>query len=278
VHRIETGANHVVQLVVPFALFLPQPIAGVAALAIIATQAWLMVSGNFAWLNAVTIVLATSALPTSWLGWLPVGDIAASAAPLWFVVPVVAYGVVVLGLSIRVVANLASPSQRMNAAFDPLHLVNTYGAFGSITRVRYEIVIEGTDDPDPGPTSDWREYAFRGKPGDPSRRPPQVAPFHLRLDWLLWFAAMQPAPTPRHRWVATLLARLLDGDPRIRRLLRDDPFGRAAPAYVRARRFRYRYTTRTERRATGDWWVRDRPSDFVRPVSRDDLRRSTSIW
>ena len=76
----------------------------------------------------------------------------------------------------------------MNASFDQLHLVNTYGAFGNVTRARYEIVIEGTDDPH-GETG-WREYEFKGKPGNPARRPRQFAPYHLRLDWLMWFAAI----------------------------------------------------------------------------------------
>src|SRR4029453_12182497 len=32
--------------------------------------------------------------------------------------------------------------------------------------------------------------------GDPRRRPRQVAPYHLRLDWLAWFAAMSSAGAP----------------------------------------------------------------------------------
>ena len=111
-------------------------------------------------------------------------------------------------LSIGPVMNMLSPRQMMNASFDPLHLVNTYGAFGSITRERYEIVLEGTDDATrdrPGTT--WRDYEFKGKPGDPARRPPQVAPYHLRLDWLMWFEAM--APSPQSDWFFNLLAGLL---------------------------------------------------------------------
>ncbi len=61
---------------------------------------------------------------------------------------VAVYGLVgvVAALSIRPARNMLSPSQMMNFSFNPLHLVNTYGAFGSITRTRYEIVLEGTDD------------------------------------------------------------------------------------------------------------------------------------
>ena len=83
----------------------------------------------------------------------------------------------------------------MNASFNRLHLVNTYGAFGSITRTRYEVDPRGDRaSRDRCAVHVWREYEFKGKPGDPQRRPPQLAPYHLRLDWLMWFAAHVAPP------------------------------------------------------------------------------------
>src|SRR5204862_5578169 len=118
-----------------------------------------------------------------------------------------AFAVLVVALSINPTLNLLSPRQVMNPSFDPLHIVNTYGAFGSITRTRREIVIEGTLDTTPGEQATWRAYEFRGKPGDPARMPRQFAPYHLRLDWLMWFAAMEePTDEP---WFGVLLRRLL---------------------------------------------------------------------
>ena len=263
-HRVETGANHVVQLVVPWLLFAPQPVAGAAAVAIVVTQAWLVVSGNFAWLNALTIVLALAAVPDSWVG----GVAGPTATPWWWVVPVVAVTVLVAVLSWWPVRNMASRGQRMNATYNPLHLVNSYGAFGSVTRRREEVVVEGTTDADPDAAA-WHEYGFHAKPGDPSRRPPQLAPFHRRLDWLLWFAALSPAPQ-RHPWLLPMLDRLLEADPSFLRLVRVDPFEGAPPRWVRVRRFRYRYTTPDERRATGDWWVRE-------PVGIDVAPRRSRI-
>ncbi len=64
----------------------------------------------------------------------------------------------------------------MNASFDRLHLVNTYGAFGSVNTVRLELEIEGTDAATPDERAVWRPYAFRCKPGDPARRPCWTAP------------------------------------------------------------------------------------------------------
>lgn len=253
-HKVEVAANHATQLVAPLLLLAPQPVAGWAALVMVVTQLWLMVSGNFAWLNALSIVIALPTLGGGLLGPLlpidPPADLA--GPPRWQVVLVVALTVVVVALSWRPARNLVAPKgwQRMNASFDPLRLVNTYGAFGSITRERREIVIEGRRAED----EEWQEYSFRAKPGDPMRRPRQVAPYHLRLDWLMWFAAL--APSQHESWLVPLLERLLRADPDTRRLLGHDPFDDDPPRWVRARVYRYRFTTRTERRATGAWWVR----------------------
>ena len=263
VHRAETGANHVVQLVVPWLLFAPQPVAGAAAVAIIVTQSWLLVSGNFAWLNALTIVLAASALPDSWVG----GVGGPTAAPWWFVGLVCVVAAVVVVLSWWPVRNMSSRRQRMNATYNPLHLVNSYGAFGSVTRARQEVVVEGTLAEDPA-DGDWHAYEFHAKPGRVDRRPPQVAPFHRRLDWLLWFAALSPAPQ-RHPWVVPMLDHLLSGDPALRRLVRVDPFDGAPPRWVRIRRFDYRFSTPEERRHTGQWWVRELVGTDVGPRASD---------
>jgi len=266
-HRAEVLANHATQLVVPFGLFAPQPVARTAALVIVVTQAWLLVSGNFSWLNLITIVLAVSAMDDALLGAvLPAGPPDRLADPAaWQQGAVAALVVLVAGLSVRPVLNLAGRRQLMNASFDPLRLVNTYGAFGAITRVRREVVLEGSDDPAPGPGTVWREYQFKAKPGDPRRRPRQIAPYHLRLDWLAWFAAMSSAAA--HPWLLTLATRLLEGDPATRRLLgRPDPFADRPPAVVRARLYRYRFTTPAERRATGAWWSRELVGEYLPPL------------
>ncbi|MFB7595372.1 lipase maturation factor family protein [Streptomyces sp. NPDC056160] len=258
-HKAETAANHVTQLVVPFLLFTPQPIATAAASLMILTQLWLVLSGNFAWLNWITVVLALSTV--RWPGSPPSP---APATPLWYEVVVLAVAVLLAGLSYRPVLNMVSRRQVMNRSFDPLHLVNTYGAFGSVSRVRYEVVIEGTLDEVPREDSDWREYEFRGKPGDVRHWPRQFAPYHLRLDWLMWFAALSPAYAGP--WFGALVERLLENDRDTLRLLRRSPFPPdRPPRYVRARLFRYRYTTWRELRATGACWDRTYVREFLAP-------------
>ncbi|MET9333177.1 lipase maturation factor family protein [Streptomyces cellulosae] len=258
-HRAEAAANHVTQLVVPFLLFAPQPVASVAAALMIVTQLWLVLSGNFAWLNWITIVLALPAV-----AWPsdppPVGD-----APLWYVVAVLAVSALLLALSYAPVRNMLSRRQVMNRSFDPLHLVNTYGAFGTVGRARHEVVLEGTADEVPREDSDWREYEFKGKPGDPKRWPRQYAPYHLRLDWLMWFAALSPAYASP--WFGGLVERLLENDPDTLRLLRRSPFpADAPPRHIRARLFRYRFTTWRELRETGACWERTYVREFLPPT------------
>jgi len=186
-------------------------------------------------------------------------------APAWYEALVIAYAAAVVALSYRPARNLLSRRQVMNASFDPVHLVNTYGAFGSISRERYELVIEGTADPAPGPGTRWLEYEFPGKPGDPRRRPPPVAPYHLRLDWLMWFAALSPSYA--QPWLPRLLQRLLSGDRDVLRLLRVNPFPGRPPASVRVVCYRYRFTTWRRLRQSGEWWERTPAGVFQGPVT-----------
>lgn len=263
-HRFEVLGNYVAQLVAPFALFLPQPFAAAGALVMVGTQAYLVMSGNYAWLNLLTMVIVVSALPDALLGRVLHAAPALSAPPLWFMVLVFAFTGLVVVLSYQPVRNLIGPRQRMNYSFNRLHLVNTYGAFGSVTRERHEVVLEGTDATELSGGAVWREYQFRGKPGDPRRRPRQFAPYHLRLDWLMWFAALSPRYA--EGWLDAVVDQLLDGNRSVLRLLRHNPFRDAPPVWIRARLYRYRFTTWRERRSTGAWWVRELVSDYLPPV------------
>ncbi|WP_136517412.1 lipase maturation factor family protein [Cellulomonas telluris] len=260
-HKVEVVANHVTQLVVPFGLLVPGPVASTAAAVMVVTQLWLVLSGNFAWLNWLTIVLACAAIDdASWrwaLGLVGV-DVAPTAPaadpPLWFVVVVLAVTALCVWISRHPLRNLLSRHQAMNASFNVWHLVNAYGAFGSITRRRTEVVVEGTRDADPA-TATWLEYEFRGKPTDVRRLPRQYAPYHLRLDWGMWFLAL--GSSSQLRWFVPFLGKLLEGDGPTLRLLAHDPFGGERPRWVRAHLYRYRFATRAERRATGQRWVRE---------------------
>jgi len=271
-HRGAVVVNHVVELIVPFLYFAPQPFAALAGVATILFQAWLMLTGNFSWLNFLTVVLAVSTFSDRvFAAVAPVAAPAVAATPFALLVAAWVLAAVVLALSVQPVRNMLSENQAMNAGYDPLHLVNTYGAFGSITKTRYEIVVQGTRDETITEDTEWETYTFEGKPTDPERRPPQVAPHHLRLDWQLWFAAMAPAPY-RHPWFQRLLEKLLEGDEATLGLLRTNPFPEEPPEHVRALRYRYRFTTPEERAETGRWWERERVGTYVDAVSLNDSR------
>ena len=232
-------------MIVPFGYFLPQPFAGIAGLITITFQITLIVSGNLSWLNWLTIVLAFTTLDNRFFAWLPVSIPAIQPLPQVQRVAVYALGVLVAYLSIAPTLNMLSPNQIMNTSFNPLQIVNTYGAFGSVTRERLEIAIEGSTD-ETLESATWKEYQFKGKPGDPSRMPSQIAPYHLRIDWLMWFAAMGSARD--YEWFSPLMLKLLEGDAATIGLLAGNPFPDRPPRWIRARM----YNTPSRRPPSGD--------------------------
>ena len=118
---------------------------------------------------------------------------------------------------------------------------------------------------------EWREYEFPCKPGDVSRRPCVIAPYHYRLDWQLWFAAM--SSIGREPWLVHFIDKLLVGNATAKRLLAVDPFPDAPPRFIRADLYRYDFTRPGD--GSRDWWRRTFEGTYLSPVARDDpkLRR-----
>lgn len=284
-HRFSALFSHFVQVAVPLALFAPQPFASVAGALIIFHQLWLIVSGNYSWLNWLTVVLGFSAFSDRILAMAipnagpPLASTPLAPIPLAFNIFLYVLAAATIALSIQPAANLISPHQVMNTSYNPWHLVNSYGAFGNISRERYEIVIEGTDERLITPHTRWREYGFKGKPGDLMRMPPQVAPYYLRLDWLVWFLPFSVTVTERgiqvwrhDLWFIRFIRRLLTNDPAILSLMGKNPFPAEPPAHIRALFYEYRYTNPQEKRHTGAWWTRRPLGIYLEPVSLDSLR------
>jgi hypothetical protein len=272
-HKIEVLGNHFFQLVVPWGLFLPQPIASISGGLIILSQLWLVLSGNFSWLNWIAIILGISAFPNSLLS-----RIFPLSIPQTLLVSDIFRGAVVgitliLGLlAIWPIKNMISKNQLMNASFNNFHIMNTYGAFGSVTKERKEIVIEGTDEPVITPQTKWREYEFKGKPGNIYRLPRQYAPYHLRLDWLMWFQAFNP-PGYYEQWFVAFLRKLLEGDKATLKLLRYNPFPDSPPRFIRAGYWLYEFTTPKERKETRSWWKRTFISEYLPPINLDMIKQ-----
>ena len=258
--------NHFSELIVPFFYFLPQPVAGIAGLITIVFQLFIIASGNLSWLNWLTLFLAFSTLDAKFLSAvLPLRTPEMhSSAPITLWINIALAFLVGL-MSIPVVINMLSARQIMNTNFNSLHLVGTYGAFGSITRPRYEVIIEGTDESVITQSTKWHEYQFKGKPGDVNYRPPQIAPYHLRLDWLMWFAAMSSYQD--YPWFVNFVAKLLQNDRDVLSLLRENPFPNQPPKYVRALLYEYHFTTPQEHKQTGAWWTRTLTGNYFPAVS-----------
>jgi hypothetical protein len=161
---------------------------------------------------------------------------------------------------------MLSSRQLMNTSYDRLHLVNTYGAFGSVSQVRHEVILEGTADATIGARTRWRSYALPCQPNNPRRAPCQITPYHHRLDWQMWFAAL--SDYEREPWIVHLAWKLLRGERTIRTLFRHDPFPARPPRFVRASFYRYRFRGAFEEGPL--WWARERETEYLRPLSLRD--------
>jgi hypothetical protein len=274
VHRALTLFTLLGELVVPWLLLLPARFRAVrigAAAAIVLLQVGIGATGNYGFFNLLTIVLCVAALDDGVLAHLRLARPAAelqsesrrrrvflrAAAPVLLAlsglsfVREIAY-TIPDGGGMRL---LPGWGQRVLIWVAPLRSINGYGLFRVMTTERPELVIEGSRD---GTT--WQAYDFRYKPGDLNRRPGFVAPFHPRLDWQLWFAAL--SPTESAEWLETLGVRLRAGTPEVLGLLGRNPFPDAPPRHVRAVLYDYRFSTSEERRRTGAWWVRELRGTF----------------
>jgi len=274
--ELEAGVilNHAAELAAPWFVFGPRRARHIAGAVIVVFQGVLILSGNLSFLNWLTIVPALACFDDSlWKRVLPAhltavaarADAAAGPSrPMeiagWALAAAVAC------LSLQPVANLFSPHQVMNSSFDdPLELVNTYGAFGAIGRERTNIIFEGTDSEVPGESAVWKPYPYKGLPVDPKLRPPQIAPYQLRLDWQMWFAAMgSPSEYP---WTLHLIWKLLHNDPGAVGLFAANPFPDKPPRFVRA--VDYRYTFADPALHPGLWWTRERLGLWLPPLSAE---------
>jgi Lipase maturation factor len=266
-HKLGVLFNHAAELPVPWFYFAPAPFCWWAGGLTILFQITLILSGNLSWLNYITIVLAIPCFDDRLLArfiHIPHSTPAHMSLPL--TIAVAGLAVLVLALSYWPARNMFSRRQLMNASFDPLHLVNTYGAFGAVTRERLEIVIKGTDADRPNESAQWREYEFKGKPGDVHRPPCIVSPYHWKLDWQMWFAAMSPPEL--HPWIFGVVEKLLEGDRKFLRLFAHNPFPNAPPKYIRADWYRYNFSKSGERA----WWTRSYVGTYLPPMTLSSAR------
>jgi hypothetical protein len=136
------------------------------------------------------------------------------------------------------------------ALLDPFRIANRYGLFAVMTRGRYEIEFQGSND---GQT--WIAYRFRHKPQEPNKPPRIYAPYQPRLDWNLWFASL--GEWRDNPLVLRTERRLLSNEPDVLALFAANPFPQAPPRQVRAVLWQYWFTSMAEKREHGLWWRRE---------------------
>jgi hypothetical protein len=162
---------------------------------------------------------------------------------------------------------VAIPFGGLYSLVGALQIVNSYGLFAVMTTTRPELVYEGSND-----GQNWKEYSFPYKPGDVKRELPIIAPFQPRLDWQLWFAALD-GNYQADRWTGNLVIRILEGDKAVMALLGSRPPFATPPKYVRVALYDYWFTDEAERRKTGAIWNRRFERLYLPSISLDALQR-----
>jgi predicted DCC family thiol-disulfide oxidoreductase YuxK len=259
VFAIEIGA--------PLLLFAPRRLRLIGVTALIALQLLIALTGNYCFFNLLTIALCLLFIDDYvWPRYRTQQTIRPGGIcwPEWLMIPLTAFVLICSGPLLWDAffpeAGWPPLLDEAYAYVEPFRSLNGYGLFRVMTKTRPEIIVEGSDD---GVT--WQPYEFKYKAGDVQRAPPIVAPHQPRLDWQMWFAALDDVR--REPWFMNFLARLLQGSRPVLQLLKDNPFGGSPPRYVRARLFQYHFTDFRERKETGAWWKRGDEEVYCPPAS-----------
>jgi hypothetical protein len=249
--KVSTLGTFLFELIVPLLALGPAPYKLACFCLLVSFQSLIMLTGNYGFFNILTIVLAVPLLEDRYLSLLEPG--LPKAATALFSSPVVeAVFVIFILLNILQLIRLFQRPRwvtRILSLCGRLLISNPYGLFAVMTTERFEFVIEGSRT-----LKEWFPYEFRWKPGDPAIAPRQAAPHQPRLDWQMWFAALNPSYV--EPWLSRMIERLLEGSSDVLRLFRHVPFSPAPPEYIRLTVYRYHFTTPGIKRTTGRWWHR----------------------
>jgi predicted DCC family thiol-disulfide oxidoreductase YuxK len=270
----------VLELAVPFLIFAPRKLRHVGALGLALLQVGILTTGNYGAFNLLTLAVLVLLVDDSvWRRWIPsmaTGDLAQEVPhhrrrPRSGTLRRVGLGCVVAFVLVVTTVNMTAKftGSRGGAAgpfpawlvssvqsVNGFRTLNNYGLFADMTEARPELQVQGSRDGE-----DWKTYEFRWKPGDPSAKPPVVAPHMPRLDWQMWFQALRwkRAHETGHgcswsQWYLRFNQRLLEGEESVTALLRHNPFEGQPPTYIRTVVWSYTFTDL----GASDWWQRER--------------------
>jgi len=272
-----------IELIVPFFIFFPRRLRLTAFWLFLGLQVVIALTGNYGFFNLLTmglcllllddqallklvpasrrrtVILSTADDPTVALKRLSVARRLAVGVLVLFIVTLTL--VPICGLFHFRPGPLVAIWEKAQS----FRSVNGYGLFAVMTTSRPEIIVEGSND-----GQSWLAYEFKYKPGDLQRAPGFVAPGQPRLDWQMWFAAL--GDIRQNPWFLYFCRRLLEGSPEVLALLRNTPFPKAPPKYLRALVYDYHFTDLSTRRRTGAWWKRELRGEYCPPISLDLFR------
>lgn len=248
-----------VELVIPFLIFAPRRLRTAGCIGLVGLQVLIILTGNYCFFNLLTIALCLLLIDdVMWKRFLPKRlmpsiRLREQSSHRYRRICIGVVAVLLLLLSgIRFSGQLFREIRLPDVAWiTPFRSVNTYGLFADMTESRPEIIVEGSND-----RITWKTYEFRWKPGDLTTAPKWVAPHQPRLDWQMWFAALQ-GDYQNTYWFLNFMGSLLRGNPEVLKLLADNPFPETPPRYVRATLYNYRFTDPATKRSGGLWWDRE---------------------
>jgi hypothetical protein len=264
-HAATALTTLVVELALVWMLFLPRRFRIACFLIVTPLQIGIILTANYAFLNYLVLALGVLLLDDRVFARLGLRAVPQAARPVaswrvWgaaFFLTWIFYATIV-SFPIFPLRGLLGAPERILA---PFRIANRYGLFAVMTRARYEIEFQGTQD---GRT--WKAYPFRYKPQNPREPPGIYAPYQPRFEWNLWFASL--GPWRESVWVALAQARLLESSPSVLRLFRANPFPNASPKAVRTVLWQYWFTDPVTKRATARWWERKELGPFTGVVER----------
>lgn len=269
--RSASGATLIVELVVPFFIFLPRPFRLTAALLTIVFQVLIILTSNHNFINLLTIALCLFLIDDrAWqrmIPWLKINSRQTRPVPLSLVLPIPLIAALIVPTSLYSAWEFFA--NRPPAAWHhPVNWVrgwglgNVFHIFPTMQTQRHELTIQGSID-----GSTWSSYRFRYKPNTVGDVPQFIVPLHPRLDWMIWFIPPQnPGMRP---WFDSFMQRLMQNSPAVTGLLAHNPFADNGPRYLRVLVHRYRFTSSEERAATGHYWHNEYLGEFPRVPPRN---------
>ena len=291
-HAGTVYATLALELALVWMLFLPRRWRIVCFLIVTPWEIGVILTANYTFLNYLVLCLGVlllddqfvqRTLPARWKpsvatpvkiesSSLPVHE---QPSPRWQALKLAATSVLLFWIFYATTAQMAVTLPLPTApvvALEPFRIANRYGLFAVMTRGRYEIEFQGSND---GQT--WIPYSFRYKPQALNERPRIYAPYQPRFDWNLWFASL--GNWRDYPIVPSTEVHLLTNDKDVLSLFAGNPFAQSPPLQVRAVLWQYWFTSIAEKRQTGNWWRRQYVGQYAPTLERSpDGKISVREW